>query len=74
MYHDQGHIPIKVHGFEKSVSVALGLPFLRTSVDHGTAFDIAGKGIANAQSMEEAIKTVVRLIRGKSLVENNDAL
>jgi 4-hydroxythreonine-4-phosphate dehydrogenase len=61
MYHDQGHIPIKVHGFERSVSVALGLPFVRTSVDHGTAFDIAGKGIADSQSLEEAIKTAVRL-------------
>jgi 4-phospho-D-threonate 3-dehydrogenase / 4-phospho-D-erythronate 3-dehydrogenase len=67
MYHDQGHIPVKVHGFEKSVSVALGLPFLRTSVDHGTAFDIAGKGIANAESIEEAIKMAVRLSQGKGL-------
>ena len=67
MYHDQGHIPVKVHGFEKSVSVALGLPFLRTSVDHGTAFDIAGKGIANSESIEEAIKTAVRLSQGKGL-------
>ena len=67
MYHDQGHIPVKVHGFEKSVSVALGLPFLRTSVDHGTAFDIAGKGIANAESIEEAIKTAVWLSQGKGL-------
>ncbi len=68
MYHDQGHIPIKVYGFEKSVSVALGLPFLRTSVDHGTAFDIAGKGVASAQSMEEAIKTAVEIIRSKWLI------
>jgi 4-phospho-D-threonate 3-dehydrogenase / 4-phospho-D-erythronate 3-dehydrogenase len=67
MYHDQGHIPVKVHGFAKSVSVALGLPFLRTSVDHGTAFDIAGKGIANAESIAEAIKTAVRLSQGKGL-------
>ena len=67
MYHDQGHIPVKVHGFEKSVSVALGLPFLRTSVDHGTAFDIAGKGIADAESIEEAIKTAVWLSQGKGL-------
>ena len=67
MYHDQGHIPIKVYGFEKSVSVALGLPFLRTSVDHGTAFDIAGKGIASAESMDEAIKTAVWLSQGKGL-------
>ncbi len=62
LYHDQGHIPIKVYGFEKSVSVALGLPFIRTSVDHGTAFDIAGKGIANPESLAEAIKTAVKLI------------
>ena len=67
MYHDQGHIPVKVHGFEKSVSVAMGLPFVRTSVDHGTAFDIAGKGIANAESMKEAIKTAVWLSQGKGL-------
>jgi 4-hydroxythreonine-4-phosphate dehydrogenase len=67
MYHDQGHIAVKVHGFEKSVSVALGLPFLRTSVDHGTAFDIAGKGIANAESIAEAIRTAVRLSQGKGL-------
>jgi 4-hydroxythreonine-4-phosphate dehydrogenase len=61
MYHDQGHIPIKVFGFERSVSVALGLPFIRTSVDHGTAFDIAGKGIADARNMEEAIRVAVSL-------------
>jgi 4-hydroxythreonine-4-phosphate dehydrogenase len=67
MYHDQGHIPIKVYNFEKSVSVALGLPIIRTAVDHGTAFDIAGKGIADARSMEEAIKTAVWLSRGKGL-------
>ena len=67
MYHDQGHIPVKVHGFEKSVSVALGLPLLRTAVDHGTAFDIAGKGIANHESMEEAIRTAVWLSQGRGL-------
>jgi 4-phospho-D-threonate 3-dehydrogenase / 4-phospho-D-erythronate 3-dehydrogenase len=65
MYHDQGHIPVKVYGFERSISVALGLPFIRTSVDHGTAFDIAGKGIASSKSLEEAIKVAVRLIEGK---------
>ena len=53
MFHDQGHIPVKVHGFEESVSVALGLPIVRTSVDHGTAFDIAGTGKADARSMAE---------------------
>ena len=61
MYHDQGHIAVKVHGFEKSVAVTLGLPFVRTSVDHGTAFDIAGKGIADHRSMIEAISTAVDL-------------
>ncbi len=65
MYHDQGHIPVKVHGFEGSLSVALGLPFVRTSVDHGTAFDIAGKGIANCQSLEEAMRMAVNLAEGK---------
>ena len=56
MYHDQGHIPIKVHNWEKSVSLTLGLPFIRTSVDHGTAFDISGKNVANPESMMEAIR------------------
>jgi 4-hydroxythreonine-4-phosphate dehydrogenase len=69
MYHDQGHIPIKVHGFEMSVSVALGLPFIRTSVDHGTAFDITGKGIADSRSLEEAIKTAVGLSKEGRLFE-----
>ena len=65
LYHDQGHIAIKMYGFEKSVSLTMGLPFIRTSVDHGTAYDIAGKGIADAQSMREAIAVAVRLTRGK---------
>ena len=67
MYHDQGHIAIKVHGFEESVSVNLGLPFVRTSVDHGTAFDIAGRGEADATSMAEAIKLAVRLAERRGL-------
>ena len=62
MYHDQGHIPIKVHDWERSVSVNLGLPFIRTSVDHGTAFDIAGKGIADHVSMMESIKGAISLV------------
>ena len=70
MYHDQGHIPIKVYGFDRSVSVALGLPFVRTSVDHGTAFDIAGKGIANSQSLEEAIKMAIKLSEEKRLSDS----
>lgn len=69
MYHDQGHIPVKVHGFEESVSVALGLPFVRTSVDHGTAFDIAGKGVASSRSLEEAISVAVRLVERRKLID-----
>jgi len=56
MYHDQGHVPVKLAGFDGGVNVTLGLPFLRTSVDHGTAFDIAGRGIARWQSMAAAIR------------------
>jgi 4-hydroxythreonine-4-phosphate dehydrogenase len=67
MYHDQGHIPIKVHGFEESISVNLGIPWLRTSVDHGTAFDITGKWIADETSMVEAIKVAAGLASGGSL-------
>ena len=67
MYHDQGHIPIKVHNWAKSVSVNLGLPFVRTSVDHGTAFDIAGKGVADETSMIEAIVVAVALAEGRGL-------
>ena len=67
MYHDQGHIAIKVHGFEESISVNLGLPFIRTSVDHGTAFDIAGKGVADDTSMVEAITAAIRLAKRQGL-------
>ncbi len=61
MYHDQGLIPLKVLDFEKAVNITLGLPFVRTSVDHGTAFDIAGKGIADASSLAAAIESAVEL-------------
>ena len=67
MYHDQGHIPIKVYGVEESVTVNLGLPFLRTSVDHGTAFDIAGTGLASETSMIEALKLGASLASKKGL-------
>ncbi len=60
LYHDQGHIAAKTLDFDRTISLTLGLPFLRTSVDHGTAFDIAGKGLAQSISMEEAIKKAVR--------------
>ena len=61
MYHDQGLIPMKVIALNYSVNTTIGLPFIRTSPDHGTAFDIAGKGIAQSQSMVEAIKTAIDL-------------
>lgn len=67
MYHDQGHIPVKVYGFEESITANLGLPFVRTSVDHGTAFDIAGKGIADSVSMLESIRLAVGLAKGNGL-------
>lgn len=60
-YHDQGLIPIKMAAFGEAVNVTLGLPIIRTSVDHGTAFDIAGKGIANPESMVQAVLLAVRL-------------
>ena len=61
MYHDQGLIPLKLHAFYEGVNVTLGLPFPRTSPDHGTAFDIAGKGIARPDSMIAAIKLAAEL-------------
>ncbi len=61
MYHDQGLIPLKMIAFEEGVNVTVGLPFVRTSPDHGTAYDIAWKGIANPSSMLEAIKMAARL-------------
>ncbi|TDL31969.1 4-hydroxythreonine-4-phosphate dehydrogenase PdxA [Jeotgalibacillus sp. S-D1] len=61
MYHDQGHGPIKVLGLESGVNITVGLPIIRTSVDHGTAFDIAGKGIADEGSMLEALRQAIEL-------------
>ena len=60
-YHDQGLIPVKLAAFGRAVNVTLGLPIVRTSVDHGTAFDIAGKGTADPSSLIEAVKLAVRL-------------
>ncbi len=57
MYHDQGLIPLKMAAFDRGVNITLGLPFIRTSPDHGTAYDIAGRGIADPSSMIEAVKT-----------------
>jgi len=64
LYHDQGHIAAKTADFYGTVSVTLGLPFIRTSVDHGTAYDIVGKGVANPRSLEEAIKLAAQLSKG----------
>ncbi|WP_181348048.1 4-hydroxythreonine-4-phosphate dehydrogenase PdxA [Thalassobacillus sp. CUG 92003] len=61
MYHDQGHGPIKVLGLDAGVNITVGLPIIRTSVDHGTAFDIAGQGIADEKSMLEAIRQAIEL-------------
>ncbi len=67
MYHDQGLIPMKVIALNYSVNTTIGLPFIRTSPDHGTGFDIAGKGIAQAQSMIEAIKAAIELSKNSRL-------
>lgn len=64
MYHDQGLIPLKLHAFDAGVNVTLGLPYIRTSPDHGTAFEIAGKGIARATSMIAAIRLAGQLVLG----------
>jgi 4-hydroxythreonine-4-phosphate dehydrogenase len=60
-YHDQGLIPVKMAAFGRAVNVTLGLPIIRTSVDHGTAFDIAGRNVADPSSLIEAVKLAVRL-------------
>lgn len=67
MYHDQGHIPLKLLDFEGGVNVTLGLPIVRTSVDHGTAFDIAGKGIASTASLVSALELAARLVQDREL-------
>jgi 4-hydroxythreonine-4-phosphate dehydrogenase len=69
MYHDQGHGPVKVLGLESGVNITVGLPVIRTSVDHGTAFDIAGKGIAEAGSMVEALRQASEMASSTMSVE-----
>lgn len=64
-YHDQGLIPVKYMGLEKGVKITLGLPFVRTSPDHGTAFDIAGQGIADSASLETAMTYANQLVASK---------
>lgn len=65
MYHDQGLIPLKLHAFHEGVNVTLGLPFVRTSPDHGTAYDIAGKGIASCESYLAAVRLAAKLASKK---------
>ena len=66
--HDQGHIAIKVHNFEDSITATMGIPFIRTSVDHGTAFDIAGKNLADASGLAQALEAAVQMIDGNMLL------
>ncbi len=65
MYHDQGHVAIKTIGFDRAVNVTLGLPIVRTSVAHGTAFDIAWKGKAETRSLVEATRVAAKIVAGK---------
>ncbi|HQY31549.1 MAG TPA: 4-hydroxythreonine-4-phosphate dehydrogenase PdxA, partial [Thermomicrobiales bacterium] len=65
MYHDQGHIPMKLLAFDSGVNVSIGLPIIRTSVDHGTAFDIAGKGIAREESLIAAIDVAIQMVHSR---------
>lgn len=70
-YHDQGLIPVKLLAFGHAVNVTIGLPIIRTSVDHGTAFDIAGKGVADPGSMIEAVKLAARLATDWPLIDTD---
>ena len=66
MYHDQALIPLKTLDFMGGINITLGLPFIRTSPDHGTAFDIAGKGIANPSSLIASIKEAAYMARNRA--------
>lgn len=66
MYHDQGHVPMKLHGFDDAVNITIGLPIVRTSVDHGTAFDIAWQGIAQLQNFEVAADMCRKLVTNQT--------
>ncbi len=67
LYHDQGLIPVKMMAFDRAVNTSIGLPFIRTSPDHGTAFDMAGKGMANPTSMKAAIQLATELVYQKTV-------
>jgi 4-hydroxythreonine-4-phosphate dehydrogenase len=70
LYHDQGLIPVKLMAFDRAINTTIGLPFIRTSPDHGTAFDIAGKGIADASSIREAIQLAAELTKQRHTFSN----
>jgi 4-hydroxythreonine-4-phosphate dehydrogenase len=70
MYHDQGHIPMKLIDFEGTVNISLGIPIIRTSVDHGTAFDIAGKNRADARSMKQAMRVAAKMATTRRALQN----
>lgn len=72
LYHDQGLIPVKLMAFDRAVNTTIGLPFIRTSPDHGTAFDIAGKGIADATSMKAALRLAVELANQRERIGNRE--
>jgi 4-hydroxythreonine-4-phosphate dehydrogenase len=71
MYHDQGHIPFKMTEFELGVNVTVGLPIIRTSVDHGTAYDIAGKGVADAKNMVQAVRLAADMASRRQLARQS---
>ncbi len=66
MYHDQGHVPLKLLGFDRGINMTVGLPFVRTSVDHGTALDIAGSGTSNPGSLKSAWSLACRIIQARA--------
>jgi 4-hydroxythreonine-4-phosphate dehydrogenase len=70
MYHDQGHIPMKLIDFDRTVNISLGIPIIRTSVDHGTAFDIAGKGLADASNMQAAMRMAAKMGAGRIAIRH----
>jgi 4-hydroxythreonine-4-phosphate dehydrogenase len=74
MYHDQGLIPFKLLHFEDGVNITLGMPIVRTSVDHGTAYDIAGKGLASHRSLVEAVNLAAVISRNRSRNSKQDTL
>lgn len=69
MYHDQALIPLKLLDFDRAVNVTLGLPIIRTSVDHGTAYDLAGQGVASAGSMIAALRLATNMVRERRRTE-----